>query len=332
MSTLRRSILLGILCALPGSLYGQADSVIAVSVDGQSVFRVNKDGALVARGALDAGSSPASGAGVRMMWAPHKAAFRAGVALGDAWDDTNLGYWSVAFGQYTMASGFWSTAVGAATLASGGAAFAGGNNAVASGATAFAFGQSVTADEDFAIALGANAYANGHKGVFVWGGWPESGGPTNLNASAAGQFLARAPGGVTFFTEAHLTSGVTVAAGGGSWSSVSDRNRKENFLFPDGETILAKLRSVPVSTWNYRTQDASIRHIGPMAQDFYAAFGLGESDLLINTIDIDGVNLAGVQAVAARTDEQAARIAALEAENAELRARLDRIEALIVKR
>jgi hypothetical protein len=136
---------------------------------------------------------------------------------------------------------------------------------------------------------------------------------------------------------------VSVAAGGGSWSSVSDRNRKENFLSLDGEDVLARLRAVPVSTWNYRAQDRSIRHMGPMAQDLYAAFRLGESDLMINTVDIDGINMSAVQAVAARTDELRAQNASLHAETtqlrvenaslhaetAQLRARLERIEALL---
>jgi trimeric autotransporter adhesin len=89
-------------------------------------------------------------------------------------------------------------------------------------------------------------------------------------------------------------------------------------------------------TWNYLTQDASIRHAGPMAQDFHAAFGLGESDLLINTVDIDGVNMAAVKALEARTAAQAASIrtleaevAALRAENASLAERLGRIEKML---
>jgi len=87
----------------------------------------------------------------------------------------------------------------------------------------------------------------------------------------------------------------------------------------DGEDLLARLRGVPVSTWNYKAQDASVRHMGPMAQDFYAAFGVGEDSLRINTVDIDGVALAGVQALEARTR-------ALAEENAALRARLDRLD------
>jgi uncharacterized protein YceH (UPF0502 family) len=104
----------------------------------------------------------------------------------------------------------------------------------------------------------------------------------------------------------------------------------------DGEELLSRLRSVPVTSWNYKTQDAAIRHMGPMAQDFRAAFGLGESELMINSVDIDGVNMAAAQALEARTTAQQSRIEALEAsnatlkaENAELRARLERIEALL---
>ncbi|HEX6912149.1 MAG TPA: tail fiber domain-containing protein, partial [Longimicrobium sp.] len=114
------------------------------------------------------------------------------------------------------------------------------------------------------------------------------------------------------------------------------RNRKENFLRVDGEEVLSRLRSMPMTTWNYKTQDGSIRHLGPMAQDFHAAFGLGESELMINSVDIDGVNMAAAQALEARTSAQARRIEALEAsnaalqgQNAELRARLERIEALL---
>ena len=47
-----------------------------------------------------------------------------------------------------------------------------------------------------------------------------------------------------------------------------------------------------IATWNWKSQDASIRHMGPMAQDFHAAFGLGETDKGISTMDADGVALA----------------------------------------
>jgi hypothetical protein len=56
--------------------------------------------------------------------------------------------------------------------------------------------------------------------------------------------------------------------------------------------------------------------MGPTAQDFYAAFGLEEDERHISTIDADGVALAAIQGLREQVQEQAARIQALEAENA----------------
>jgi hypothetical protein len=101
---------------------------------------------------------------------------------------------------------------------------------------------------------------------------------------------------------------------------------KEHFADVDGEDILRRLRSVPIMTWNYKAQSAGIRHIGPTAQDFMAAFHVGEDDKHIATIDPDGVALSAAQALDARTLGQQQRIDALEKENSELRERLERLE------
>ena len=86
---------------------------------------------------------------------------------------------------------------------------------------------------------------------------------------------------------------------------------------------------MPLSTWNYKAQDDSIRHMGPMAQDFRAAFGLGVSDKLIDTIDPDGVALAAIQGLNTELQE---RLAEKDAEIAELRARLERLELLAMSK
>ena len=65
----------------------------------------------------------------------------------------------------------------------------------------------------------------------------------------------------------------------------------------DGREVLRKIDAICVETWNYKTQGGSTRHMGPMAQDFYAAFGLGEDDKHISTVDADGVALAAIQAL-----------------------------------
>jgi trimeric autotransporter adhesin len=70
-------------------------------------------------------------------------------------------------------------------------------------------------------------------------------------------------------------------------------------------------------TWSYIAQRRGVRHIGPMAQDFAAAFAVGENDTTINSIDADGVALAAIQGLNAK----------LERENAELRAALAQLRA-----
>ncbi len=76
---------------------------------------------------------------------------------------------------------------------------------------------------------------------------------------------------------------------------------------------------LPLATWNYKAQDDSIRHMGPMAQDFHGAFGLGVSDKLIDTIDPDGVALAAIQGLNAIVEENEMRLAEKDAEINELR-------------
>ena len=73
----------------------------------------------------------------------------------------------------------------------------------------------------------------------------------------------------------------------------SDRNAKEQFQPVNGREVLEKVSALPISEWQYKTQAG--RHIGPMAQDFHAAFGTGQDDRHITTVDADGVALAAIQ-------------------------------------
>ena len=175
-------------------------------------------------------------------------------------------------------------------------------------------GSTNTAQGNYRFAAGTRAQAN-HKGAFVWGDSTEA----DVVSSANNQFTARAAGGVRFYSNAGLTTGVQLAAGGGSWTAVSDRNQKENIAPVDCGEVLDKVAELPVCTWNYTSQESSIRHMGPMAQDLYAAFGLGESDTGITTIDADGVALAAIQGLNKRLKEKEARIVKLEAELEEMK-------------
>lgn len=99
----------------------------------------------------------------------------------------------------------------------------------------------------------------------------------------------------------------------------SDRNLKTAFAAIDPAQVLAKVVALPITSWQYRKDGPEVRHLGPMAQDFHAAFGLWNSDTMIFPLDASGVSLAAIQALHAR-------LQAAEAENEDLRARLERLE------
>jgi Chaperone of endosialidase len=100
---------------------------------------------------------------------------------------------------------------------------------------------------------------------------------------------------------------------------LSDRNRKANFGSVDPADMLHRVRDLPISTWNYTSDDASVRHIGPMAQEFAALFGVGADDRHIHPLDGQGVALAAIQGLVAQIEE-------LREENARLAARVTRFE------
>ena len=84
---------------------------------------------------------------------------------------------------------------------------------------------------------------------------------------------------------------------------------------------------MPISTWNCKAHDESIRHIGPMAEDFHATFGVGEKETMITTIDADGVALAAIQGLHEIVQEKEASIAELEAQNDAQNERIANLEA-----
>lgn len=109
----------------------------------------------------------------------------------------------------------------------------------------------------------------------------------------------------------------------GTISQLSSRSAKENFTTPDGRTLLAKLEAMPVPGWNYRGAPAAERHIGPVAEDFHAAFGLGASNRYIAPADEAGVALASVKALQEEVKARDRRIEELEQRLNALEARLD---------
>jgi hypothetical protein len=301
-----------------------------------SEFKIGNDGSLLSTGNIGIGPIPATGCGYRMMWYPFKASFRAGSAGGcpsTAWDDTNNGFFSWAGGNETVASGLSTFAMGDRTIASGTDAVVFGADSRAHGAASAALGYRVGAIGNFSVALGRNAVTasgcpatgtcdlstidttSGFPGAFVWGDNSTS---NTVAATANNQFTARASGGFRFFTNPGLTTGCSLPAGSGVFNCTSDRNAKHAFRRVDGQNVLKWLSKVPVTTWQYKSEAGNVRHMGPMAQDFRRAFGLGTDDKHIGSIDEDGVNMAAIKALYETSQRQARQIDVLKRQVAAL--------------
>ena len=204
--------------------------------------------------------------------------------------------------QTTVGGGFGNDATGPSSTISGGA-----NNTASGVAATVPGGADNTASGDYSFAAGHRAKATG-SGIFVWA--------DNINVdftlSLPNTFNVRATGGTRIYSNSSF-AGVILKPNETAWSVTSDRNMKTNFRDVDGRDILAKLEVVPIQYWTLKDVEDPPQQMGPMAQDFHAAFGLGNSDTTINTIDLDGVALAGIKGLHGIAKEQEARIAALEA-------------------
>jgi hypothetical protein len=120
---------------------------------------------------------------------------------------------------------------------------------------------------------------------------------------------------------------------GTNWVNASDRNSKENFTAVDGNELLDQIAQLSITRWNYKGNNQA-EHIGPTAQDFKAAFGVGADDKSISTIDPSGIALAAIKALNNKMQELNAKTTQLEdqaREITQLRAELDAIKAMLQK-
>ncbi|MFS8083040.1 MAG: tail fiber domain-containing protein [Ginsengibacter sp.] len=245
------------------------------------------------------------------------------------------GTFSTAMGSYTNSSGFASTSMGNSTEASGFSSTSMGAGTTASGQYSVAMGYSTTASGDNSVAIGTNVNTNNFKGSFFFGDSDPHAKGVRITG-VANEFAARFNGGYYFIAgDVGPDVGVHVVPGGNSWSTISDVNRKENFEPVNGDDFLEKIASFNLSSWNYKGQDAkTFRHYGPMAQEFYKAFGKDDygiigCDTLINQQDFLGVNLIAIQALEKRTTELQKENDDFKKENDNLKARLDKLEKII---
>ncbi len=258
---------------------------------------------------------------------------------------------SIAMGYFTSAYGAYSTAMGYGSTAAADYSTAMGNNSKAYSTGSFVWADAQAADfastgnNEFCVRASGGVQLSGdtrmffgstlgqkinlysttfgmgiQQGVFYSRigtgggfGW-YAGGVHNDNAFNAGS------GGAVLMT---LTSGGLVV--NGTFVSASDRNLKQDFSEVNSRAVLEKVARLPIQTWAYKN-DPGTKHLGPMAQDFYAAFGVGPDDKHITTVDESGVALAAIQGLNQKVEQQ---LEQKQTEITELKRRLDALEKLI---
>ncbi len=192
------------------------------------------------------------------------------------------------------------------------------------GLAAVAIGYNVTADQDHTTAMGKFASNNGFQGTFIWSDGSATASADTFRNTANNEFAVRATGGVRFRTNLGGTTGCNLPAGSGVFNCTSSRTTKENFLMVNGNDVLASLRAIPVSTWNYISEGNNVRHMGPMAEDFYQQFKLGTGNTSIGVQDLAGVSIAAVKALDERTLELEKKTVEVE----KLRTEVDALRAM----
>ena len=251
----------------------------------------------------------------------------------------------------TVSGGLSNTASGDLATIAGGynntasftcATVAGGHQNTASGYSSTVAGGYLSAASG-RVSFAAGSCANAvNAGAFVWNGGPgifdvgtqSCASQAIISSSAAEQFVVNASGGFWLGSLASGTVTATQPAGdflytttgavlttSGVWTNKSDQNLKTAFEPLDESSLLARVGRLPITSWQYRADPSSIRHIGPMAQDFYSAFRLGNDDKHIDTVDEGGVALAGVQALYRLSLKKDSEIQTLRSEVQQLRAR-----------
>ncbi|HEV8646138.1 MAG TPA: tail fiber domain-containing protein [Burkholderiales bacterium] len=224
----------------------------------------------------------------------------------------------------TVGGGLNNTASGVAATVGGGF----GNTASGYFATVGGgFGNIAAGTGSFVAGSNALNETPAHVGVFLFA---DSSGYA-FHSAAANEFAARATGGVRFVLGIDGSGTPTwscAASSGNSWACSSDRNLKENFQPVDVAGVLQRVAGLPLYLWNAKGTDPNVKHLGPTAQDFMAAFALGNSDKMIGMQDADGVALAAIQGLNQRLEEQRQSLDEQQQRIAELEDSVSQLETL----
>ncbi len=289
---------------------------VQINTDGITIFdstgtdttiTLTAAGDIIGTGQIQMGENASSASATTVFGVNNTADGDTSTISGGTANTTSGDFATIGGGQNNNASGDYSYLGGGFghNVSGNYAAIPGGNSNTAAGANSFA--------------AGTNAHAL-HNGSFVW--CDASG--QSLASTRANQLSVRASGGFRFHShhddddDDDKAAGVLLSPGNSAWSSLSNRAAKSDIRAINAEELLEKLSTVPITKWKYIAEESQADHIGPMSQDFYSAFGLGDDDNRISTIDADGVALAAIQA--------------LYKENQELKKRIEKLELLLNQR
>lgn len=256
------------------------------------------------------------------------------------------GFLNLAQGEYSLALG------GSANTAAANWSLAAGQGALANHEHSFVWsgdGQGLVSEHvgEFAVKAPGGARLVSDAGVNVRGAGGFGGPQLRVTQSNPQDFarvrletgqqawdMAAGPdGSLRFFSGG--ADRVVVSANGTlsatALNQTSDRNAKQNFQPVDAKSVLAKVAALPISEWQFKNDADGSRHVGPMAQDFRAAFGLGTDERHIATVDADGVALAAIQGLNEVVEEQRASLARKDAELRELRDSMAELRTLLTR-
>jgi hypothetical protein len=200
----------------------------------------------------------------------------------------------------------------------------GGNENNAAGDYSCVPGGSRNSAAAYGFAAGNQAQAQ-NNGCVVIAANSDPGWSDEVQSGGNEQMVLRADGGIYITNTSEIapyntsrmintTTGAYLSSSG-QWVDFCDRNSKENFTPIGGKELLAKIRELPITQWNYKVDDDQQRHIGPVAQDFYRLFGLGYNNTSISPMDLAGTALAAIQELLRTTHDQESEIAGLKAQN-----------------
>ncbi|MBK7146026.1 MAG: hypothetical protein IPH76_12795 [Xanthomonadales bacterium] len=248
--------------------------------------------------------------------------------------NTANGYYStIDGGSQNFALGHYSTVAGGGgnTAGSDYGSVSGGHDNCAGGSASWAGGSHAKVRPSILIGgLGSSCDGvpanglNGDEGTFVWADHQIG----DFVSTGTNQFLVRAAGGLWFGTSStpSIPAGrfLNTSTGGylsssGVWTDSSSRTLKTGFAAIDADQVLDRVLALPIAEWSYRAAP-DVRHLGPVAEDFHTAFGLGEGATHIASLDTGGVALAAIQGLNAKVEAKDSEIEALRGEIAALRA------------